>query len=118
MDLRTGAYFIAIMQIIVGLATLASYNYGRWMVIINGLVVALGGGCMLFSAITHNRPGAIAYLVLTGVAIILTALTAILIIIWAKYLATLTIIIALIYFIWMGVLIYFWICGYSFFLRL
>ena len=129
MDLRTGAYFIAIIQIIVGFVSIAAWDYGWIFTLFAGLCVAAGGGCLLLAAITHNRPAAIAYLVLTGIGIFLIAVTAIMIIIWAldndhrpyyhrSGLAAIDIVFVILYVIWIGVLIYFLVCGYSFYKKL
>jgi hypothetical protein len=119
-DLDTGAYFIAITQIVIGLLTIASMDIATYLSVISGLVVAIAGGCLLFAAITKNRVGSGFYLILTLIGIIVLAITAVRVIIWNLEhdnfggMVTLTVIL---YFLWMAVLIYFWICGYSFYAR-
>ena len=121
MDLHTGAYFIAITQLVIGLITLASWSYANYWSIISGILIAIAGGCLLFAAITKNHVGSVIYLILTKIGIIVVAITAIMVIIWGtldeQRFGVVLIVTILLYFIWMAVLIYFWICGYSFYAR-
>ena len=123
MDLHTGAYFIAITQLVIGLITCAAYVYTDYWSIISGILIALAGGCLLFAAITKNRLGSVFYLIFTLIGIIFVAITLVFVITWAaegeriEGFGGMVIVIILLELIWMHVLIYFWICGYSFYAR-
>ena len=118
MDLRTGAMFIAITQMVIGLICIASWKYALYWSIISGLLVAIAGGCLLFSVIAKNVVGSMLYLIFTLIGIIIVAVTGVMMIIWeGDDWHGVEIVVILLYFAWMAVLIYFWICGYSFYSR-
>ena len=141
MDLRTGALFIATTQMVIGIISMVPFRYS-YLTIASGLVVAIAGLFLLRAVFTQNRPAMshfpdpmTVWLIITIVGIIIVAITGG----WISYRVVndavsddsklqhtrkkhttmenlgigIGIVVIILYFAWMIVLIYFWICGWN-----
>ena len=123
-DLRVGAIVIAILEIIGGLCNFGNMQGNVWGSVICAIASILAGLCLLFGAIKYNQVAVIVNLVFSMIAIVFYAIVAIMVFIaaglygsqrgaqpeavGAVIVAGVVIVIAIL------LMIYFWICVFSF----
>ena len=81
-DLRTGAIWMAILEIIGGLGMFGKSQLG-WPDVLNAVVAIGAGACLLFGAIKYHQLATRVYLVLQMIAIVLVVVAMLMAIIWA-----------------------------------
>ena len=118
MGLRTGALFIAIIQTAMGLICIPSFaifENGTFLTILLPILIAPSGGCLLYAAIVNRRVGPLLYLVLTQIGVIIAAIAGITMPILEEVLGGFRTVYTVLYFFYVPILMYFWVCGHSFY---